>query len=175
LHYADQYQNVLDSDRDLKQATAWWSDELNGKHTPRIWPNRDDTKPLPTSADALDKLLWVGNSTDRELAIGRLAPIANRTSVPYLLVALYDPDPVINYKSYAVLNRLIGKPNKPISSEVFGQSPEDYTSPLIGWWKAELQGRHRPPPLHGATYIPVSPELFTAITARIKEKDASSP
>lgn len=175
VRYADEHQNVVDSDKDLRQASVWWSDELNGRHAPRLWPNPDDTILLPTSAEALDKLVWAGDNTHRERVINHLEPVATRNSVPYLLVALYDPDPIVKYKSYVILNRLLGTSNKPVRAEVFAQRPDEYTSPLFDWWKAELLGHHRPPPLAGATYVPVSPELLSAIRARIKAKDASSP
>lgn len=73
-----------------------------------------------------------------------LRDLANSTSIPYLVLALHDPNAFVNYDAYATLCRLIPilGPLKTISE--FEGHREEILKPVYAWWRDELDGKHLP-------------------------------
>jgi hypothetical protein len=79
---------------------------------------------------------------------------ADRTSVPYLVLALQDPDPVVSYGAYALLHRLLKALGPSRTRPEFEANRDAETQPIYAWWQDELAGLHHAAVAPG---VPVPP------------------
>lgn len=94
----------------------------------------------------LNSLIFSPNEAVRSGAVEALRDLADKTSIPYLILALSDPDPqdYIPYVAYDTLHRLIPKLGEAGDTPYFLSHREAETRLIYKWWSAELQGQHHP-------------------------------
>lgn len=91
---------------------------------------------------ALNPLLFERETTTRRDAMAALQARADRSSVPYLLMAIEDPEGDIAYSASTTLHRVLKI--KPLSSNRadWEAHREADAAPLYAWWRDELLGNH---------------------------------
>ncbi len=104
-----------------------------------------DNFKTPQAIPYLNSLLFESAYFSRLNASDALRNIADRTSIPFLMLALRDPDPqhVIAYNAYWTLHRLIPNLGKVKSLPYFQVQPEVESQPIYDWWRSELEGKHQ--------------------------------
>jgi HEAT repeat protein len=126
----------------------WWSDELQGKHLASDDPDvtkkekEAESQTIPTDVQDINPLLFQPYPALRERAIVALAHKADRSSIPYLVLALQDPDGDVSYNAYVNLRRLLGVSGNPFSETDYSANQADATKPLYAWWSNEMLGKH---------------------------------
>lgn len=125
-----------------KAAWSWWQDELSGKHSAD-----PDEKPAVSlrqgqrfEASDLPQLnlgLFMKSEFTRQEAIRGLGQFADQSSVPYLLIALYDPQPEIAYSAYTLLHRLVPDLGAATPSK-WRNEREAQTRLAFDWWQKHL-------------------------------------
>jgi len=141
-------------DAETTRLLAWWRDELSGKH-----PKLEGEAPAPIidferikAEDAtriLNPLLFEKKPELRRQAADALQKAADASSIPYLLLALHDPDDEVSFLAYRTLHRLIATMTPPTARPLFEAKREVYTQELFDWWRDELSAKHfapDPPP-----------------------------
>jgi hypothetical protein len=128
----------------------WWTDELNGKHQP-VPPA---PPALPTATPDLYPYLYFPVAQVREQALEKVTASADRTSVPYLVLALQDPDPVVSYGAYVLLHRLLKALGPARTRPDYEGNKDTETRPIYAWWQDELAGLHHPAAGPGAPVPP---------------------
>ncbi len=111
---------------------------------------RDRTGPLwcieaigkirsPKAVAALNRLLFDESEFTRLNAIMALRPIADETSIPFLMVALRDPEPqrMVCYDAYATLCRLERLPLQ--TMDYFAAHRDELTKPLYNRYADRLE------------------------------------
>ena len=134
--------------RDKKEFIAWWQDELSGKHTPKEEAEKtENEKPRITLRDGqvfeakdvplLNEALFQKSKFTRRIAAQALNKWADGSSVPYLIVALYDPDHEAGWNSYLALRRFARElPN--ISRTQFEAQREVHSKAATQLWRDYL-------------------------------------
>lgn len=136
----------IQREAESRRLYEWWKDELAGKHTQ---PTIVGTQSLKTGEDVstypvekLNPLLFEPVATIRQKVMATLDKRADYSSVPYLLVALEDPDFTVSYNAYTILHQLITPLEPAKSREYFEANREVATRPIRIWWVDELTGNH---------------------------------
>ncbi len=124
----------------------WWKDELSGKHPQLILEATEPT--IEISALPLEKLnaLVFDPSTEtRQKAFAELEKRADSSSIPYLVLALYDPNEKLAFGAYTKLHQLI--PKLPVAKDqtFFVAQRKKALLPVFDWWEDELLGKHIQP------------------------------
>ena len=99
----------------------------------------------PEAASYLNPLLLEQPSQVRLNASFALRVVADQKSVPYLFLALKDPDATTAYSAYLTLHRLLPTLGFPRSSPEFEKNRDQALQPLYEWWEDELSGKHPAP------------------------------
>ncbi len=126
----------------FQQFIAWWQDELAGKH-----PADPDEKPAvslrqgqrfeASDLPQLNQGLFMRSEFTRQEAIRGLQQFADASSIPYLLIALYDPQPEIAYGAYTLLHRLV--PDlEAASANKWKNERAAQTKAAFDWWQKHL-------------------------------------
>jgi hypothetical protein len=70
--------------------------------------------------------------------------LADKTSIPYLMVALRDPDQQgsVGFGAYVILHRLIPSLGAFRSEAYFKEHREEEIRAVESWWTDELAGKH---------------------------------
>jgi len=146
----------LDNFRAQKiKATAemikWWQDELSGKRPvaegeeqPRVTlreSNLYEAKDLPR----LNEGLFMRSEFTRDAAIKALDKLADQSSIPYLLLAQYDPKPDIAFGAYKTLHRLIPELGPAKLRGTFDAGRETLAQQGFDWWTKSLVDAEKPP------------------------------
>lgn len=125
---------------------AWWKDELLGKH---LKPSDAKDKPQMSQKeisalplDRVNSLLFYPVTATRQEAVTALEKNADNSSIPYLILALIDPDTKVAYDAYTTLYRLIPALGTAKSQKEFDDNQEAATHPIYLWWEDELNGNH---------------------------------
>jgi HEAT repeat protein len=145
-HYSSEVQVFYD----------WWSDELSGKHLASDDPDaaqkqeKLESQSIPTDIQDINPLLFEPYPVLRERASAALLQKADRSSIPYLVLALQDPDSKVSYNAYLTLRRLLGVPSAPLSEVDYLAGQDAAIKPLYAWWSDELSGKH-------SKVLPVAP------------------
>jgi hypothetical protein len=71
-----------------------------------------------------------------------LEKLADRSSIPYLLIAVQDPDSTIAYTAYKKFFRLVDGQGLGQPRQAFEADREAVVKPLYDWWRDDLQGKH---------------------------------
>lgn len=122
----------------------WWQDELQGKHphplvtAPEFAKGIDATSPTAKET----RLLFDSSVVNRRLAVTALQKIGIRDTVPYLILALQDPDLEISYDAYTILSRLIPNLKEVKDSAAYAINKKGLNQPIYNWWEDELKGAH---------------------------------
>ena len=133
---------------ETRKLFAWWSDELLGKH---LKPGEHPAIPaeLPNAPALLNPLLFVPDTVTRRAAAAKLARLGGTSSIPYLILALQDPDAQaldvnVSYVAYKTLHRLIPSLGAVQDSDSFTANHAAAVQPIYDWWRDELLGKHLP-------------------------------
>jgi len=127
-----------------KEAWAWWRDELAGKHPhkeddkDRIVLNEGETheaKELPQ----LNEGLFMRSQYTRLAAVEALNKLADQSSVPYLIIALRDPNGDVAYGAHHVLARLVPALGPYLPRATFDASRAKLADTGVAWWIKHLQ------------------------------------
>lgn len=128
---------------EIKPINVWWSDELLGKH---LKPGEHLQLPrtIPNTPAQLNPLLFIPDTNTRRIIAFKLSQTGNASSIPYLVLALQDPDMEVAYTAYKTLHRLIPSLGAVEGSDSFAASHAAATQPVYDWWRDELLGKHAP-------------------------------
>jgi len=127
-----------------KEAWAWWRDELAGKHPhgeddkDRIVLNEGETheaKELPQ----LNEGLFMRSQYTRLAAVEALNKLADTSSVPYLIIALRDPNGDVAYGAHHVLARLVPALGPYLPRATFDAKRDQLAEAGVKWWVKHLQ------------------------------------
>jgi len=138
----DQYEQQRKSEQQL--FLTWWHDELAGKHPhadddkDRIVLNEGETheaKELPQ----LNEGLFMRSQYTRLAAVEALNKLADQSSVPYLLIALRDPNGDVAYGAHHVLARLVPALGPYLERAAFDASRAKLADAGVAWWVKHLQ------------------------------------
>ena len=138
----DAAQFLESPDKARAAAWSWWQDELAGKH-----PADPDEKPAVTLRETqrfeasdlpqLNQGLFMRSEFTRQAAIRGLSQFADASSIPYLLIALYDPQPEIAYGAYTILHRLVPDLGAATPTK-WKIEREAQTKAAFDWWQKHL-------------------------------------
>jgi len=135
---------ALHPDQARKEVWAWWRDELAGKHPhgkddkDRIVLNEGETheaKELPQ----LNEGLFMRSQYTRLAAVEALNKLADGSSVPYLIIALRDPNGDVAYGAHHVLSRLVPSLGPYLPRATFDASRDQLAEAGVKWWIKHLQ------------------------------------
>jgi len=138
----DQYEKQKTRERQL--LFSWWRDELSGKHPhgdedkDRIVLNEGETheaKELPQ----LNEGLFMRSQYTRLAAVEALNKLADGSSVPYLIIALRDPNGDVAYGAHHVLARLVPALGPYLERATFDVSRAKLAEAGVAWWVKHLQ------------------------------------
>ena len=85
----------------------------------------------PKAVETLNHLLFEAAPTTRQSAVFALGPVANRSSVPFLMVALQDQ--TIAYEAYLILHRLARIDAQPRDPVYFVRHRAQATRAIVRW------------------------------------------
>jgi hypothetical protein len=129
----------------------WWSDELQGKHlTPEQQVIPQEKRAALKSVAGLNKTLFEPYPSLREQTIDLLAKQADRSSIPFLVLGLQDPDTKVAYGAYRIAARLTKVTLPTVDAAGYAANREAANAPVYAWWADELNAKHVPPPTRGA-------------------------
>ncbi len=99
---------------------------------------------VPEATPYLNNMLFSEYYYIRLHATFALDPLADESSIPYLMVALSDPDPqnIIAYSAYHMIYRSAPDLKKPKSEEYFYANREKEIDIVYRWWKGYLSGEN---------------------------------
>lgn len=99
---------------------------------------------VPEATPYLNRMLFSEYYYLRLHAIFALDSLGDESSIPYLIVALSDPDPqnVIAYNAYHMIYRSAPDLKKPKSEEHFYANREKEIDIVYSWWKGYLSGEN---------------------------------
>ncbi len=143
---------------ETKPIYDWWNDELSGKHvsrTPEGQQMLSRTLPADAPLAALNTSLFEPSSKLRRTAMYRLQKSADASSIPYLVLALQDPDGTVAYGAYETLHRLVPSLGEAQAAEAFGANQEAATKPVYAWWSDYLGGKPPVIPVPSERLIPL--------------------
>jgi len=129
---------------DIQLVSTWWQDELSGKHPhspddkDRIVLNEGETheaKELPQ----LNEGLFMRSQYTRLAAVAALNKLADQSSVPYLIIALRDPNGDVAYGAHHVLARLVPALGPYLERATFDASRAKLAEAGVAWWVKHLQ------------------------------------
>jgi len=130
-------------DEEVQSVSTWWKDELAGKHPhaadekERIVLNvgqTHDAKELPQ----LNEALFMRNEATRRAAIEALDKLADQSSVPYLIIALRDPQGDVAYGAHQILARLVPELGPSLPRAAFDTSCDQLADAGVKWWIKHL-------------------------------------
>lgn len=121
----------------------WWNDDLMGIHFRKV--GQANERSVEQATDEIGQLnleTFAPNPSERLKSVKRLMSKANKTSIPFLVLALQDPDADVAYLAYKTLHRLIPTLGATKSATVFSAKRTAVSQPLYDWWRDELLGKH---------------------------------
>ncbi len=127
----------------------WWSNHMSAKdgktqkaeYNPKIAEALHEYVPQETVTDLM-ALLYDTEAQNRISAIKSFTGKVDRKILPYLMLALRDPQPTVVYEAYTLLHTAIDGLRAAKSREEFEKNRDSELSLLFGWWKDELSGKH---------------------------------
>ena len=133
----------VEREAETARVLRWWKDELSGKY-PQLTLQTSapiaDFATLPL--EKLNLLLFEPATEMRQKAMAQLQTRADSSSIPYLMLALYDPDESIAYGAYTKLYQLIPQLKSAKARAFFAAHREQALEAPFDWWNDELLGRH---------------------------------
>ena len=120
---------------------VWWNDELLGKHLDKT-PKEDLDAP-PTANAPVDKLnpaLFDPRVDIRRKAMVLLQKRADASSIPYLIMALRDPDQEVAYSAYRKVNLLAGLTTTVQTAAQFSAKQKELADTIMEWWQMKYAG-----------------------------------
>ncbi len=159
---------LADQQATFQQFISWWQDELAAKHPAAEGETEQPAVTLrqlqkfeASDLPQLNQGLFMLSETTRRAAARGLEQFADASSIPYLLIALYDPQPDIALSGYTTLHRLI--PSLGAASRAkWEKEREAETKVALDWWQQHLIDADKPP----APPAPVKAPTVLAPTVR---------
>lgn len=148
----------------IQEIVKWWQDELSGKHPvtknerPRV-ALRDNGLYEAKDVPMLNEGLFMRSESTRSAAIKALSKLADQSSIPYLLIAQYDPKPDIAYGAYKTLHRLIPSLGQTKERALFEAQREALVQEGFDWWVKHLQEaetKRLPPAMQQKAALPAA-------------------
>ena len=148
------YKKDFENDRpvETKKLLNWWRDELSGKNPRELMPGETlVVKTIPANIRKLSReqavavlnpLLWEMSLETRRAALAQLQKLADKSSIPYLLLACEDPDFDVAYGAYQLLGKLLPEVGAHVIRKAFEADRETALKPLYAWWQDELLDKH---------------------------------
>ena len=131
--------------KNLMPIYVWWNDELMGIHFhPAIQAAKIHVKQATNVVDQLNIKMFDPDPSVRLKLVRILAVKADAASVPFLVLALQDPESSVSYVAYKTLHRLIPSLGAVEDSKSFAANHAAATQPIYDWWRDELLGKHLP-------------------------------
>lgn len=96
----------------------------------------------PEAIPYLNPLLFQSSKYTRINAMFALSRLADRSSIPYFILALRDPNEMVAYSAYLSLYRLLPSLGVPGTRRLFETNRAGAIAPLLSWWADELAGIH---------------------------------
>ena len=127
-----------------KEAWTWWRDELAGKH-PRAADDKDRIILLQgqtfgiADLPQLNEALFMRYESTRRTAIAALGKLADQSSVPYLLIALRDPQLDVAWGAHRILARLVPALGPAQERAIFNTNREQVAEAGAKWWSQHLR------------------------------------
>lgn len=147
----------IQREAERRRLYLWWQDELMGKHLHLLQVGEQTPKPendvSALFVGKLNPLLFEPFPAIRQKALTALVKRADRSSIPYLILALTDPDTIISYGAYITLHRLIPTLGIAADHGSFEANREATNRPIYHWWEDELTGNHVG--LKKAVHVPI--------------------
>ncbi len=129
--------------KDLMPINSWWNDELMGVHF-----RAAGQAPGGSAGQVEDKVGQLNLETfnrdpsTRLRSVKLLASEANHTSLPFLVLALQDPDSNVAYSAYKILYHLVPALGPAKDATAFNVKRAAVSQPAYDWWRDELLGKH---------------------------------
>jgi len=131
--------------KDLMPINVWWDDELMGIHFhPTVQVSGRNAKQAIENVEQLNMAMFNPNPSARLKSVKTLTSLANRTSIPFLVLALQDPDIDVAYNAYKILHRLVPALGPAEDAAAFNVKRMAVSQPVYDWWRDELLGKHLP-------------------------------
>jgi HEAT repeat protein len=131
----------------IRPFLTWWKDELRGKHDKlTIKSHIIEGNISALSVEKLNALILQPSTETRQKAIAELQKGVDVSSIPYLILALHDPNEDVAYSAYRMLYRLRPKLKGIKERAAFNADRKTALLPIYDWWEDELLGRHVPKP-----------------------------
>ena len=137
----DQFEKQKTRERQL--FFSWWRDELAGQHSGAgdvdsielEVGQTHNAEELPT----LNEALFMRSETTRRAAIQALDKLASESSVPYLLIALCDPQVDVAFGAHSILARLVPELGPILPRSAFDARRGQIAEAGAQWWPKHLQ------------------------------------
>ena len=121
----------------------WWNDELMGVHFHSAEQTTGrSTKQVVGKVEGLNLKMFNPDPTTRLKSVSLLTSEANRKSIPFLVLALQDPDNDVAFEAYKILHRLIPVLGLVKDAAFFNANRGVASQPVYDWWRDELLGKH---------------------------------
>ncbi len=118
----------------------WWADELNRKHlTKEERTALTAQAEVPQKTEEIQLALYNPSVEVRHRAINALMITADQSSIPYLVLALQDPDATVSYNAYKTLHRLLSLPGEVSKIADYESHRDQEDQPLYDWWANHLK------------------------------------
>jgi len=121
----------------------WWNDELMGVHfhTAEQVPGRS-AEQAEDKVGQLNLETFNPDPSTRRKSIKLLVNEANHTSIPFLVLALQDPDSSVAFGAYKILHHLVPALGPAKDATAFNVKRAAVSQPVYDWWRDELLGKH---------------------------------
>ena len=118
----------------------WWMDELNGRHlTKAKEPAPIAQAEVPQKAENFQVNLYNPSVELRRRAINALTATADKSSIPYLVLALQDPDTIVSYNAYKALHDILSLPGEVSEMADYDSHRGQEDKPIYDWWTNHLK------------------------------------
>jgi HEAT repeat protein len=112
---------------------SWWKLELLGKHGAQNQAEKEQRAAKPAAAPS--ERLFDSDLKVRRAEMTALEKRATTEDVPYLILALHDPDNSLSYRAYKTLFALLKLHSAQANEAAFAASPDVAEQPIILWWR----------------------------------------
>ena len=121
---------------------SWWNDELLGKHLDKEREKTLDSPPADNSpVEKLNPALFDPRVDIRRKAMALLQKRADGSSIPYLIMALRDPDQEVAYSAYQKVNPLAALTPMVQTAAQFNAKQRELADTLLEWWHTKYDDK----------------------------------
>lgn len=118
----------------------WWIDELNGRHSTKAKDSAPTVQAeVPQKAENFQVNLYNPSVEVRRRAVNALIATAGKSIIPYLVLALQDPDTVVSYNAYKALHDILSLPGEVSEMADYDSHRGQEDKPIYDWWTNHLK------------------------------------